>query len=249
MKIKILGTGGAYSKLSTAYLLEKKILIDCGQSIISSLIDNSFNSSILNEIEHLFITHIHSDHINGLESFLYYKLIKNKFQFDDNLTIYGTKEVLDYYKSIAFSTDALTGKYYQPFKFVLINPNSNNTIVLEDLNLHVNSISAKHMNGNLSCLSYIFVNLNNHKNKIIITGDIDEVNKLISPNMINSTTLLFHDMGWTNLPIVDNKYKFHPREEEVFEYYGKNKNIIGIHTDLEKLKYYEKAILNKEYII
>jgi ribonuclease BN (tRNA processing enzyme) len=66
MKIKILGTGGAYSKLSTAYLLEKKILIDCGQSIISSLIDNSFNSSILNEIEHLFITHIHSDHINGL---------------------------------------------------------------------------------------------------------------------------------------------------------------------------------------
>ena len=249
MQIKILGNGGAFDEISTSYLINNKIMVDCGQSVVNSLINNDFESKTLDKLEHLFITHTHSDHINGLESLLYYKSIKNNFKFIENFTIYGTEEVLNYYKSLAFSQNPLEGgAYYQPFTFKLLHKNYNSSILVEDCSLHVNYIKAYHMNGTLNALSFIFVNLHDVENKIIITGDIDNINKLISPNLINKKTLLFHDMGWTGLPKVENKYKFHPTENEVFNYYGKNENIIGIHTS-KILKYYKKAKLNKTYII
>ena len=53
MKIKILGNGGAFSLLSTSYLLEDKILVDCGQNVISSMIDKKLSSPELDKVEHL----------------------------------------------------------------------------------------------------------------------------------------------------------------------------------------------------
>ena len=239
MKIEILGNGGAFSDISSSYLINDNIMIDCGESVIKSLISN-FNSPILDKIEHLFITHTHSDHINGLEQFLYYRLIKNMFNGIDNLKIYGTIEVLEYYKSLAFSIDPLKkGKYQQPFEFIVLPWKGTSSNIIDD-KLHITSIKAKHMNDTLEGVTLIIVDRYDLNKKFIITGDIDTVNETIYPNLIKENTYLFHDMGWTGLPNVENKYKFHPTEDEVFKYYGKNKNIYGIHTD-SNLKYYKKA--------
>jgi hypothetical protein len=48
-------------------------------------------------------------------------------------------------------------------------------------------------------------------------------------------------LGGGCLTVVPEHYKFHPREEDVFSFYGFNDNIIGIHTN-SILKYYRKAI-------
>jgi hypothetical protein len=249
-KIEILGNGGAFDNFSTSYLINDIIMVDCGEAVVLNLIDNSsFFSIVLDDIKHLFITHIHSDHINGLEQLLYYKFIKNNFKYDENFKIYGTKDVLNYYKSLAFSKDPLNnGAYYQPFEFIEISSNGTHSYIIEDANLHVSPIPAKHMNETLNCSSFIFVNLFNNNNKVIITGDIDTINPLISPKLINSETLLFHDMGWTGLPDVQTKYKFHPTEQEVFDFYGENKNILGIHTT-KSLKYYNPANLYDVFYI
>jgi len=245
---KILGNGGAFDKLSTAYLIESKILVDCGQTVISSMIGDKLYSPELDMIEHLFITHIHSDHINGLESLLYNRFIKRNFEYDNNFTIYGTREVLEYYKSIAFSKDSFNnGEYYQPFKFVELPLNGGSSILIEDLNIYVNFVKAKHMNNSLECLTYIFGDIKSYAiKKIIITGDIDQPSELITSNMIDKNTLIFYDMGWTGLPNVERYYKFHPTEEEIYNIFGKNDNIIGIHTSAD-LQYYEKAQINKIY--
>lgn len=37
MKIKMLGNGGAFDVMSASCLIDDKILVDCGQTIISSM--------------------------------------------------------------------------------------------------------------------------------------------------------------------------------------------------------------------
>jgi len=239
MKIEILGNGGAFSKTSTSYLVNDNIMVDCGEATIKTLITD-FASPVLDKIEHLFITHTHSDHINGLEQFLYYRLIKNMFKGIDNLTIYGTPEVLEHYKNLAFSKDPLNnGVYIQPFKFVVLPWKGTSSNIIDD-KLHITSIKADHMNKTLPGVSLVVVDRYDLGKKFIITGDMDTINQTIYPDLIKKDTYLFHDMGWTGLPDVDNKYKFHPTEKEVFDYYGENSNIFGIHTDTE-LVHYKKA--------
>ena len=69
MKVCVLSSG---SKGNTTYIetAKAKILIDCGNS--SKYINNRLNELNVNseEIDAILITHVHSDHIKGLQTFL-----------------------------------------------------------------------------------------------------------------------------------------------------------------------------------
>ena len=51
---------------------EGQVLIDCGTNLVGSLIRNEIDPS---NITHPIITHSHGDHISGLPTYLFYRLL------------------------------------------------------------------------------------------------------------------------------------------------------------------------------
>ncbi len=75
MELIFLGRGAAFNpkeKNTSAYFIEdnKLFLIDCGETVFKSIIENNILEGI-NEIE-LMLTHTHSDHIGSLGSLIMY---------------------------------------------------------------------------------------------------------------------------------------------------------------------------------
>lgn len=70
MKIECLGVGGAFSPElgNTSYLVNESILVDCGYLTFVELL----RRELIQQIDHIFITHLHNDHIGGLEALGYY---------------------------------------------------------------------------------------------------------------------------------------------------------------------------------
>lgn len=69
IKVTMVGTGSAFSKLyyNTSALVEfedYRLLIDCGHNVPKGLYDLGYSWS---DIDGILITHIHSDHVGGLE--------------------------------------------------------------------------------------------------------------------------------------------------------------------------------------
>jgi len=93
-----------------------------------------------------------------------------------------------------------------------------------------NHFKVKHMG--LEAYGFIF---EEKGKRAIITGDTDFVIKRDTFN-----TKIFHDMGATEVIFPEHIYKSHVTENEVFKVYGKNENIIGVHTNAN-LKFYKKA--------
>jgi len=73
MKVKFLGTGGAFhpgcGSSSAILQFGKTILIDCGNDVFTKLL----KQELLKEIDYVFITHTHEDHISSLSTLIYYK--------------------------------------------------------------------------------------------------------------------------------------------------------------------------------
>lgn len=73
MKIKVIGCGNAFSNLNfhPCILLEennKTLLIDCGSQIPQALYYHKISCS---DIDTIYVSHLHGDHIGGLESFAF----------------------------------------------------------------------------------------------------------------------------------------------------------------------------------
>lgn len=228
MKIEIIGSGGAFDKISNSYLINDKILIDCGETAVTRLIE----TEKINNITDIFITHIHQDHIGGLEKLLYYRLVFSEFK-KTNIKIHCFDDIKAYYKTLAVSVDPTNGKYFQPFEFNIFKRKDKIISFVDNDNIIVEKENVIHMNGTIPSFGFIFKDKNS-KEKVFFTGDTDKVKKI---NIYN--TIIFHDMGWTGLPLPSN-YKFHPTEEEIYNIYGKTDRIIGTHTT-KKLKYYKLA--------
>jgi hydroxyacylglutathione hydrolase len=92
LKIQMLGTGSAFAKqyyntngliLANGY----NLLIDCGNTAPASL--HQLNIP-LNSIDGVWITHIHADHIGGLEELAF----RMKYEFFKRIDLYVTEDIL-----------------------------------------------------------------------------------------------------------------------------------------------------------
>lgn len=73
MKITVIGCGNAFSKKSfnQSFVVEesgRKMLIDCGSQTPAALLNSGFK---LQDIDDIYISHLHADHIGGLEEFAF----------------------------------------------------------------------------------------------------------------------------------------------------------------------------------
>ncbi len=80
MNIRMLGTGGAFSKLydNNNGLLEHngfRLLVDCGISLPKCLYDRELS---FNDLDGVLISHIHGDHVGGLEEYGFQMMFKYK---------------------------------------------------------------------------------------------------------------------------------------------------------------------------
>lgn len=100
MNLKFVGVGSAFSGEcnNSAFLINNRnmLLIDCGETVFSTLV----KSKILENVDNLyvFITHTHSDHIGSLSSLIYYfyyaKGKKVSLIYDKNYKIKDDIELL-----------------------------------------------------------------------------------------------------------------------------------------------------------
>jgi len=164
MKIIVLGSGTAAPRLSrnmASYLFEmnnKKILFDSGPGTIRQLL--KLKISLL-DIDHIFYTHFHNDHINDLPAIIWsnnYGMARKK-----PLNLYGPKGFKKYF-------DILMKKILNPKKLnYIIN-------VMEMKNSSIINIPITEKNNNkntLNIINYSMKKLNgklkdDNKNRIII---------------------------------------------------------------------------------
>ena len=76
MKIKFLGVGSGLSTGlgNTSFVVNDKVLVDCGFTVPEAL----KKYDLLDKIEAVIITHIHSDHVGGLEMLGFYNYFVRK---------------------------------------------------------------------------------------------------------------------------------------------------------------------------
>lgn len=162
--IKVLGSNGSKGKDlgTTCFQVYKDILIDAG-NILNSLGNDS------SKINHIFLTHSHSDHILDLPF-----VIESFFeQRETPLTIYGSKETLDSLKKHTFNDEI-----WPDFsKIKLTNKNEFSLIFKEILieekikiaEYEIYAINANHIPG-----SYGYVVIKDNQDGYCISGDTYE---------------------------------------------------------------------------
>lgn len=228
MKLEILGTGGAASDLPTAYLVNDHILVDCGLEIVKAL----YKEQRLQFVDTVCITHLHMDHVSGLEFLIYFNRFSNR-----QLKIIAGPDFIDFYKSLACSKGYGFNQYVQDFEYIELRKNDNNGLMIEEF-LLINHTAVTHMGGAIPAFAFTFRDFKENQT-VIITGDTDKPLDLITVNLLETMNgYLFHDMGMTGYGIREEMP--HPTEEQVFEAFGDTDRIIGIHTDFE-LSIYKKA--------
>ncbi|MBF0350081.1 MAG: ribonuclease Z [SAR324 cluster bacterium] len=92
MKITFLGVGSAFSKINanSNLLVESgniNMLVDCGHTASASLIQHGRSIA---DISNIFITHLHADHIGGLEEFAF----MTRLVFKKSVQVMGTSSIL-----------------------------------------------------------------------------------------------------------------------------------------------------------
>ncbi len=169
MKLTILGSGTAAPLLDrncAGYLLEadnKKILFDSGSGTIMRLLELKIN---LFDIDNIFYTHLHNDHINDLGAIIWsnnYGLKRKK-----RLNLYGPKGFKKYYRMLY--------KLLKPTKLyfnVNVEELKNSTIKINDI--MIRSFPTRHSSTTKSVIYRI-----EYKNKsFVYTGDTDYCDEVI----------------------------------------------------------------------
>lgn len=153
MKITVLGCGNILPKIDSAtssYLLQangKSILFDIGRGSIGNLLKVGLN---IEDIDTIFLSHMHTDHINDLFIFIHALYIKSfKGETDKKkLTIYGPLETRERMMNIL---NALQIKSYNDFMIEFIDLDDTETVVLADVKIEANLVAHT---KNWNCLSY-----------------------------------------------------------------------------------------------
>ena len=173
MKITVLGSGTAAPRINrnmSSYLLEidnNKILLDTGPGTIRQLLKSKIN---LLDIDNIFYTHMHNDHINDLGAIIWcnnYGMLRKK-----SLNLYGPKSFNKYF-------NILIKKILKPTKLsygINVKEMKNNSkirISLDNKIIIIKSIKSKHTKNSISYRI-------EHDNKsIVYSGDTDYSKEII----------------------------------------------------------------------
>ena len=159
--LKILGASGSKTKLkgTTSFQVYKDIIIDAG-NVINTLSEDALH------INHIFLTHSHSDHIIDLP-FLIESFYERR---KETLIVYGSKETIESLKSHTFNDKIwpdfskinLLNSSEKALTFQIIEENE--TISIGDY--EITPFSANHIDG-----AYGFEVIKNKDTGYIISGD------------------------------------------------------------------------------
>ncbi|MDP4134221.1 MAG: MBL fold metallo-hydrolase [Bacillota bacterium] len=163
MKITFLGTSHGYVEVGrhcTSTLIEageKCYLIDAGAPVESLMLDRGRNAI---EIDTVFITHMHGDHINYLGSIIRPAVLRR-----NHLNVYfPSTELMEGYKAWA-----KVGQTILPNPSVDIYAIDNKSLIFDDGILKVTAIPNKHMPEENGSHSFI---LEASGKKVLFTGDL-----------------------------------------------------------------------------
>jgi hypothetical protein len=116
MEISVIGCGNAFSErnFNQAFVVEeegRKLLIDCGYQVPTALRASGID---FKEIDDIYISHLHADHIGGLEfmAFSRYNWAKRPRQADENSPrIIGNRQLLEdlWKKSLRGGLESMEG--------------------------------------------------------------------------------------------------------------------------------------------
>ncbi len=171
MKITILGSGtilASATRTTPAYLLEqgnKKYLIDTGPDILHQLARNTTN---ITDINGIFYTHLHTDHIDGLMPFLVSLFVTGMFkklfeqeELSPSLSLFGPQQFNAFFDKL----HAVHGNFLQDFlAYVPRQEFGDGNATLVD-GIH---ILAKHVEHTENSIGYRV----SHNNKtVVFSGD------------------------------------------------------------------------------
>lgn len=239
--IKVLGSSGTKTKNSgtTSFQISKDIVIDAGNII-----------NILGEqaqfINHVFLTHSHSDHITDLP-FLIEAFFENR---TEPLTIYASKETIKSLKAHTFNNEI-----WPDFSRIkLLNSKKESLIfveICENEEIKINdyvlkAIKAIHIDG-----AFGYVITKNNKESYVISGDtylndnlINEINSnpkikllIVECSFPNRLEKLAHDSKHLTPKLLDSLLKkLDKKNFQVFIYHIKHLFFEEIKKEIQELE-------------
>jgi len=235
LSLKVIGGNNAFSYDNSSFLItykydafEYKLLFDCPFNAFNYIVKNNIN------VENIWISHTHFDHIGGLEQLSYYNyFVKNKLT-----NIYAHGDVLNELKIIFKNTN-----------FVYDNGSKIETDIvrfydINDLsftNLYIRPLKGNHVIKENYGLIFE-INYNNHSVSLLITGDTkasqeirDEIEWLSDKY---DKLYVFHDFSY-----IDNPFKNIHCCETDFNYYYKDL----LNNDKIKWFKYHNEEFNKKF--
>jgi mRNA degradation ribonuclease J1/J2 len=215
MRILPLGVGGAFTErfYHNNYIFEwngKRLLIDAGTTLRYSLPAAGFKAT---DIDFIFITHFHSDHVGGLEEFLqrcYFRLENGKHT-PHQPTLFMTLEQREtFYESLSLglNTNGLTLNDYCQVKII------EDSFQIGDVSLKPINTNELHCKGMQSYAIQV-TNLTDNSN-LLFSSDIKDLSRSGFLDYINpKTKAIFQDVQFFYVGATGAHAEF----DEVLAYY------------------------------
>lgn len=227
MEITMLGTGSIYSKSNCASLIiDNHILIDLGPGVVKELLKQEIN---LQNIDTIFITHLHSDHILDFPIFI---VNLEVLGINHNITIYAPKGTKD---KLLTLLNLMYGEYFNGF----INQYLEFIDITDDKSFNINHHSIK-------CKEVIHTGIESYgfiiDSKLGITGDSSLCDGV--KQIFNETQIIISDCSCINGDI------YHMGIDNILELSeNKKKKVILTHFRDSTKKYVKTLDLDHIHIV
>lgn len=232
MKVTFLGVGAAFSRknANSNVLVESgpvKLLIDCGSTAPASLIEYGLT---LKDVTHMLITHLHADHIGGLEevAFMTKFVFKNFVKIVStpsllhNLWEYSLKGGLEYIEEVPADQTPQTLSHF----FDLAEITSPQWFSIDENSpLQIKLIPSNHVKGMESYAIEVKENKPDGQ-QFFFSGDMKYDPKLIEDKLTDNL-YIFHDCQLTD---------------------SGERNALGVHASYNQLRQLSESARNKTWL-
>jgi len=220
MEIKQLGNGGGLDLIDTnsSFLIKfnskEYLLFDCGRNVIDALLvlENSDDEFEIKYIKHIFISHMHDDHMGSLQTLIFHNYFVNNVTtilyagLGSGVRKYANRINTTYKDSNVCHKDIVDITYsnsrYHPdyIKFNIERSDASYEITIDIYPMFHKIIKSYG-------IIITEVNITNYRNsvikRILITGDTKAngvIENICIRNNFKETDLIFHDFSNYNVP-------------------------------------------------